>query len=88
MLEKRYAFDLELLVVARLLGYKKVFEAPVRITYQFSSQVVPATALRILIDTLAIFYRRYILNTYRYAGDRLVVDVEGADERDRLIQEM
>lgn len=88
MLEKRYAFDLELLVVARLLGYKKVFEAPVRITYQFSSQVVPATALRILIDTLAIFYRRYILNTYRYAGDRLVVDVQGADERDGLIQEM
>ena len=28
MLEKRYAFDLELLVIARLLGYRKVFEAP------------------------------------------------------------
>jgi O-antigen/teichoic acid export membrane protein len=75
MLEKRYAFDLELLDIARLLGYRKVFEAPVRINYRFSSQVVPTTAARILVDTAAIFYRRYILNTYSYAGDRLVVMV-------------
>ena len=65
MLEKRYAFDLELLVVARRLGYTRVFEAPVRIDYQFGSQVDPKAAFRIFLDTLAIFYRRYILNTYR-----------------------
>ncbi len=64
MLEKRYAFDLELLVVARRLGFKRVLEAPVRIDYQFSSQVNLGAAYRILVDTLAIFYRRYILNTY------------------------
>jgi glycosyltransferase involved in cell wall biosynthesis len=69
MLEKRYAFDLELLVVARGLGFTRVFEAPVRIDYQFDSQVEPKAAFRIFLDTLAIFYRRYILNTYR-AGDR------------------
>jgi glycosyltransferase involved in cell wall biosynthesis len=65
MLEKRYAFDLEFLVVARSLGYKRVFEVPIRIDYQFESQVAPITALRIFIDTLAIFYRRYLLGTYR-----------------------
>jgi hypothetical protein len=81
MLEKRYAFDLELLVIARLLGYRKVFEAPVRINYRFSSQVVPTTALRILLDTAAIFYRRYILNTYAYAGDRLAVVAQEPDAR-------
>src|SRR6266545_719258 len=54
MLEKRYAFDLELLVIARLLGYRKVFVAPVRINYRFSSQVVPATALRVLLDTAGL----------------------------------
>jgi O-antigen/teichoic acid export membrane protein len=64
MLEKRYAFDLELLVVARRLGYTRVFEAPVRIDYQFGSQVDPKAAFRIFLDTLAIFYRRYLLNTY------------------------
>jgi O-antigen/teichoic acid export membrane protein len=69
MLEKRYAFDLELLVVARRLGFKRVFEAPVRIEYQFGSQVNLGAALHILLDTTAIFYRRYILNTYRPDGD-------------------
>lgn len=65
MLEKRYAFDLELLVVARALGYSRVFEAPVRIDYRFSSQVDLRAAVCILLDTLAIFYRRYVLDTYR-----------------------
>jgi len=88
MLEKRYAFDLELLVIARLLGYRKVFEAPVRINYRFSSQVVPATALRILLDTAAIFYRRYILNTYPYAGDRLAVVTQEPDARSHPVREL
>jgi glycosyltransferase involved in cell wall biosynthesis len=70
MLEKRYAFDLEFLVVARCLGYRRVFEAPIRLDYQFESQVAPSTALRIVLDTLAIYYRRYILDTYR-ADERL-----------------
>jgi O-antigen/teichoic acid export membrane protein/glycosyltransferase involved in cell wall biosynthesis len=72
MLEKRYAFDLEFLVVARRLGYRRIFEAPIRIEYRFQSQVAPVAALHIVVDTLAIFYRRFILNTYRdgRAGDR------------------
>jgi glycosyltransferase involved in cell wall biosynthesis len=73
MFEKRYAFDLELLVVARLLGYTNVFEAPVKIDFRFSSNVNPNAVFRILLDTAAIFYRRYILDTYRHAGDRLLI---------------
>jgi hypothetical protein len=88
MLEKRYAFDLELLVIARLLGYRKVFEAPVRINYRFASQVVPTAAARILVDTAAIFYRRYILNTYPYAGDRLVVMMQTAERDVSLVEEL
>jgi glycosyltransferase involved in cell wall biosynthesis len=71
MLEKRYAFDLEFLVVARSLGFTRVFEAPVRIHYRFASQVDLRSVLGIGLDTLAIFYRHYILNTYRRAGERL-----------------
>jgi glycosyltransferase involved in cell wall biosynthesis len=63
--EKRYAFDLELLVVARSLGYTRVFEAPVRIDYKFSSQVSPSSVFRIGLDTAAIFYRHYVLGSYR-----------------------
>lgn len=70
LLEKRYAFDLEFLVVARSLGFKRVLEAPVRIHYRFTSQVNPRSALGIFLDTLAIFYRHYILNTYRAAERR------------------
>jgi glycosyltransferase involved in cell wall biosynthesis len=68
LLEKRYAFDLEFLVVARSLGYKRLFEAPVRIEYQFASQVTPHAVLRVLLDTLAIFHRHYILDAYRQAA--------------------
>ncbi len=68
MLEKRYAFDLEFLVVARSLGFARVFEAPVRIDYRFASHVNPGATLRIVRDTLAIFYRHHILDTYRGAG--------------------
>jgi glycosyltransferase involved in cell wall biosynthesis/O-antigen/teichoic acid export membrane protein len=65
LLEKRYAFDLEFLVVARSLGYTRIFEAPVRIHYRFASHIDLWAAYGVLLDTLAIFYRHYILNTYR-----------------------
>ena len=65
LLEKRYAFDLEFLVVARSLGYGRVFEAPVKIEYRFASKVDLRETIGIGLDTLAIFYRHYILNTYR-----------------------
>ena len=64
MLEKRFAFDLELLVVARSLGYRRFFEAPVSLSYQFSSTVSPPAVAQILTDTAAIFYRRYLLRYY------------------------
>jgi glycosyltransferase involved in cell wall biosynthesis/O-antigen/teichoic acid export membrane protein len=65
LLEKRYAFDLEFLVVARSLGYKRVFEAPVRIDYKFASHISPQSVFRIVLDTGAIFYRHYVLGSYR-----------------------
>ena len=86
MFEKRYAFDLELLVVARLLGFTRVFEAPVRIQHSFTSTVDLTAVFRILLDTAAIFYRRYVLDTYRHAGDRLVLvrdDLESPADEDR-----
>jgi glycosyltransferase involved in cell wall biosynthesis len=86
MFEKRYAFDLELLVVARALGFTKVFEAPVRIEHSFPSTVDPGSVFGILLDTAAVFFRRYVLDTYRYADDRLHIVREGAgraDDEDR-----
>ena len=60
---KRFAFDLELLVIATKYKYK-IVEAPVTIKYKFSSTVNPKAVFWMLWDTAAIFYRDKILNQY------------------------
>ena len=63
---KRFAFDLELLAVARALGFGKVEELPIRLDYQFAgSGVQPLAVGRALVDTAAIFYRLRILRYYQ-----------------------
>jgi len=61
---KKFAFDLELLVVAHQLGYRKILEAPISLDYQFESTVNLGSAWRVLWDTAAIFYRLRILRYY------------------------
>ena len=68
MLEKRFAFDLELLVVARRLGYRRFVEVPVRIRQRFGSTVSARAAFGMLLDLLAIFYRLRILHYYDRPG--------------------
>lgn len=60
---KRYAFDLELLVVANKENYK-IKEAPVEIKYQFGSTVNLKSLFNSAWETLAIFYRLKILKHY------------------------
>jgi glycosyltransferase involved in cell wall biosynthesis len=65
LLVKRFAFDLELLAVARALGYDRIRELPVRLDYRFTGSGVRSMAvLGALWDTAAIFYRLRILKTY------------------------
>lgn len=61
---KRYAFDLELLVVAHLLGYRRITEAPVQIGQRFSSTINWRAVWNMVWDTAAIFYRKNILHYY------------------------
>ena len=65
VLVKRFAFDLELLVVAKHYGFK-VTEAPISLHYNFGngSSVSFSAINGILVDTLAIAYRLYILHYY------------------------
>jgi glycosyltransferase involved in cell wall biosynthesis len=76
MLEKRFAFDLELLVVARRVGYRRFVELPVQIRERFSSTISPKTVSRMLVDTAAIFYRLKVL---RYYGPSQTEPVAGSD---------
>lgn len=66
VLIKRYAFDLELLVNASYLGYK-IAEAPITLSFTGTDHwgcVGLRSIYNICLDTLAIFYRMYILKYY------------------------
>jgi O-antigen/teichoic acid export membrane protein len=68
MVEKRFAFDLELLVVSRRMGYRNFVELPVEIAERFTSTISPKAVWRTLLDTLAICYR---LRVTRFYGPKL-----------------
>ena len=57
MVEQGYAFDLEMLVIARRLGYRDLVEAPVRIGIRFTSTVSRRVVVSMLRDTFAIWRR-------------------------------
>jgi glycosyltransferase involved in cell wall biosynthesis len=66
LLVKRYAFDLEMLAVARALGFDRIEELPIRLDYRFSGSGVKFLAVgRALVDTGAIFYRLRVLRYYQ-----------------------
>ena len=68
---KKFAFDLELLVIARYLGYRNVVEAPITLNHQFESTVSLLSAWQVLWDTAAIFYRLRILRYYQHRKRQL-----------------
>ena len=64
---KTYAFDVEVLAVARLLGYDKIHETPIKLKFRQGS-ITNSNFWKIsfwmLVDTLAIFYRMNIIKYY------------------------
>jgi len=73
LLIKTYAFDLEILSVANYLGFNKIYEAPVKLNYDFKS-LTHASGIKViyrcLIDALAVFYRLRILHYYHDKNKR------------------
>jgi glycosyltransferase involved in cell wall biosynthesis len=66
LLVKRFAFDVELLAVAKALGYDRIRELPVRLEFRFQGSALRSSSvIRALWDTAAIFYRLRILRTYQ-----------------------
>lgn len=69
VLVKRFAFDVEILALARHLGYAMA-EAPVTVTFSRSfSRVNLGDVYAVLVDTFAIFYRLHILRYYDRVGE-------------------
>ena len=67
---KQFAFDIELLAVAKYLGFRRMYEAPVRVNIEFGKSHFKKFLFfepyirSMLWDTLAVFYRMYILRYY------------------------
>jgi len=75
LLEKKFTGDLEMLVVADSLGFKKIYEAPIKLNYRLANLSTAATfksIYGIFLNTLAIFYRRHILNYYRHSHKQTI----------------
>lgn len=67
LVEKKFAGDLEMLVAAKRLGFDRIYEAPIRLSYAIgplSSAATIQSIAGILLDTLAIWYRAHILKWY------------------------
>jgi len=76
LLVKEFAFDIEILAVARHLGFTRIYEAPTKVEWKYS-----ATSFRhflfndphirkIFWDTLAVFYRLKIQRYYDNGSKR------------------
>jgi glycosyltransferase involved in cell wall biosynthesis len=68
MHEKRFAFDLELLVVAQLHGFDRFEELPVRIQRRFGSTISLPAVAGIIADTVVIWWRLRVRRAYHRAG--------------------
>ncbi len=68
LLVKKFAFDIEALAVSHHLGYKRIFEAPIRLEFKYLSNLNAKTFWKTILfmswDTMAVFYRLHILNYY------------------------
>ena len=62
--ESRFAFDLELLALARHIGYTRILEAPVRIEERIGSTISLKRAWRLFVDTLGLYVRLSIRHEY------------------------
>lgn len=64
MVSKKYALDLELMVVVHRMGFT-IDEAPIELSFKRTFGRISWADIRgIIVDTMAIFYRCYILGYY------------------------
>jgi glycosyltransferase involved in cell wall biosynthesis len=68
LLVKNYAFDIELLAVAYSMGFKRIYEAPVELSFTGQSSITSGNfwgvIYHMLWDTFAVFYRLRVIRYY------------------------
>lgn len=77
LLVKQFAFDIEILAVAHRFGFTRIYDAPVKVNLDWKKSTINVWGgngvFKILVDTLAIWYRLNILHYYdeAYKKDRV-----------------
>jgi len=68
LLVKKFAFDVEVLAVARARGFTKIYEGPIQLDFSGVSSITSTNFWKVIFsmlwDTIAIFYRLKILRFY------------------------
>lgn len=65
LLVKKYAMDIEMLAVAKYLGFDKIYEGPIEVIFNSSTSAIKwDTIFWMAWDTAAVFYRLHILHYY------------------------
>jgi len=70
---KRYAFDMEILAVANHLGFTRIYEAPVKLSYNesdFTHAIGFKTLWNSLWDAMGVVYRLRLLHYYDDSNKR------------------
>lgn len=66
---KHFAFDVEILALSTTLGYKRIFEAPIKLNFTGASSITSSnlwkTVFLMVWDTIAIYYRIKIVKSYK-----------------------
>lgn len=74
LLVKTFAFDVEVLALSYALGYKRIYEAPIKLNFNknttLNSTALIKTIFLMLWDTCAVFYRVRIIKYYRKSNKR------------------
>ena len=74
LLVKTFAFDVEIFALAYALGYKRIYEAPIKLRFKGANTITSTTlwtvVLHMLWDTLAVFYRVRIIKYYRKSNQK------------------
>lgn len=65
LLVKRYAMDVEMLAVAKYVGFERIYEGPIEVRFDKTTSAVDwKTVFLMAWDTIAVFYRLKILHFY------------------------
>ena len=74
LLVKKFAFDVEILALSYALGYKRIYEAPIKLKFRGVSSIASTNLWKIIIlmlwDTMAIFYRVRIIKYYKKSNKK------------------